>query len=100
MYNKSIKKVILVLTILCVFATVINVIVSYLYPKYMLYKINNGLYETNSSSVIGTADGPANILVSSSSSPYLITKFLLILSICGIVYYIITKNKKDSKADT
>jgi Na+-transporting methylmalonyl-CoA/oxaloacetate decarboxylase beta subunit len=92
MKNKKIKKVLIVLTVTCVIVTVINATWNYLLPKYIMNNFIKDL-NVNTIGVIGAADGPVSILVSTPNYSYLITTIFALLSISGIVYLLVIKNK-------
>ncbi len=96
MKYKKIKKVTIALTVICIIATVINVSFMYLLPKYIINKIDRAS-DISSIAIIGAADGPTSILVGSSSSFYLITTILALLSITGIVFLIFIKRKNNKE---
>lgn len=94
MNNKKIKKVVIILTVICVIVTVINTTWNYLLPKYIMKNITKDL-NVNTIDVIGAADGPTSILVSIPNPSYTITTIFAILSVTGIAYLIITNNKNN-----
>jgi Na+-transporting methylmalonyl-CoA/oxaloacetate decarboxylase beta subunit len=95
MKNKKMDKVIIILTIICVIATVINLAYYYLLPMYFRFKFQSDLKGVNSIGIIGGSDGPTVIYLSNTKSHFL-PGILVALSVIGITYIII-KRKKDHK---
>lgn len=91
MNKKRIRKVVILLTAICVISTIINISYQYLLPLYLSSKFNTDLTKANSIGIIGGADGPTAIYVSNSLSSPLISLILTLLSILGVVYLIYTK---------
>lgn len=96
MYNKKIKKVVIILTVICIIVTVINTTWNYLLPKYIMKNIIKDL-NVKTIDVIGAADGPTSILISNPNPSYTITTISAILSLVGIAYLVITNNKNNKE---
>lgn len=96
MNNKMIKNVVIILTVFSVLVTVINATWNYRLQKNVMIDISKDI-EVNTIDVIGTADGPVSITVSTTNPSYFITEIFAILSIAGIVYLIATKNKNNKE---
>jgi len=97
MRSKKIKKVVFLITVLSTIATIIGLTYDYLLPIYLSFKFHTDLSDAASVGIIGGADGPTTIYVSSSQDSHLITAIFALLSIAGVTYLILTKRKKDSK---
>ena len=86
------------LTVLSGIIVTYQIVFYYLAPMYLLAKYNKDLNGAASIGIIGGADGPTYIYLSSSANKSSIPVFLL-LFIAGIVYFIIRKlRKNDSNA--
>lgn len=101
MKNNKIRKVIFILTVIGVIATIINISFYYLLPLYLSLKFHTDFRGASSIGIIGGADGPTIIYLSNPNSFY-ITGVLGLLSIVGILFLIVYRNKiikntKDTK---
>lgn len=94
MKNKRINKAITILTVICIIVTIINLAFNFLLPIYLSYKLQTDLKGASSIGIIGGADGPTSIYLSSQQSPHIITSIFAFLSIFGIIYLIIVKRAK------
>ncbi|MDF2907736.1 MAG: Na+-transporting oxaloacetate decarboxylase beta subunit [Herbinix sp.] len=93
MIRKLISIGIAVITILSGLMIMFHVTVYYLLPKLLVY--HNHVVEPGAASIgiIGSADGPTSILVTSITTQFLIP-ICLILFVAGIVYFIVLKLRK------
>jgi Na+-transporting methylmalonyl-CoA/oxaloacetate decarboxylase beta subunit len=91
--EKSIK-VIAVLTITFALIAFIAGFFSYILPFYLSYKSNMYINNVDSVDVIGGADGPTAIFISSQFPFHLLTAIFGLLTIIGIMYVVITKYKE------
>lgn len=94
MKNKLINKAITILTVICIMVTINNLAFNFLLPIYLSYKFQTDLKGASSIGVIGGADGPTSIYLSSQQSPGTITAIFALLSIVGIIYLIFVKRTK------
>jgi len=94
MKNERIYKTITIFTIISVIVTLINLAYSFLLPIYLSYKFQIDLREASSIGIIGGADGPTSIYLSSQQSPHIITAIFALLSIIGIIYILFHKRDK------
>lgn len=92
MRNEKLRKVVTMLTIIATIATLISMGLNFLIPKYLSYKFHNDVSDASSIGIIGGADGPTAIFLSSQSYPYLTVTFPL-LSIAGMLYLFFAKNE-------
>jgi len=92
--NERINKAITILTIISVIVTLINLAYDFLLPLYLSYKLQTDLREASSIGIIGGADGPTSIYLSSQQSPHVVTTIFALLSIIGIIYLIFHKRSK------
>ena len=93
MKNKRINKAITVLTVISVIFTFINLACNFLLPIYLSYKLQTDLRGASSIGVIGGADGPTSIILSSQQSPQIITATFALISIVGIAYLILVNRR-------
>jgi len=88
----KLKKIVTILTIISMIITLISAIFNFVIPVYLSYKLNINAGEVHSIGIIGGADGPTSIYVTSSyTDTYLITVIFTVISVAGIVYQIYTK---------
>ena len=73
-------------------ATALSGVYNYLLPLYLSYKFNMDLRGASSIGIIGGADGPTSIYVSSSLFPN-ITAIFALLAAAGIIYLFFDKRK-------
>ena len=92
MNHKLINKFVFVFTAICVAATALSAVYNYLLPLYLSYKFNMDLRGASSIGIIGGADGPTSIYVSSSLLPN-ITAIFALLAAAGIIYLFFDKRK-------
>lgn len=88
------KNVVIIFTAICTIVTIINIGYYLLLPIYLNYKSNIDLNEAETKGIIGAADGPTTIFLARSQSDLLLAFIIAAISIIGIVYLVITKNKK------
>lgn len=92
MNNKTIKKFVMIFTVICGAAAAIGILYEYLLPLYLSYKLNKDLSDASAIGIIGGADGPTTIYLSGSVSPG-ITALFAVLTAIGIAYLIMAKRK-------
>ena len=93
--NKK-QKVIIILTVICSFITIVNAAYHVLFPMFLSFMFHTNLNDAASIGIIGAADGPTSIYVGNPQSSYLITIIFTLLSIIGIIYLVITKKNKNN----
>lgn len=91
MQKEKFIKVAYILTIITTVITVISAVVTFLVPRYILYKLHANTSEVTSIGLIGGADGPTAIYVTNQSSANMIIVIFALLSITGIAYQIFAK---------
>jgi Na+-transporting methylmalonyl-CoA/oxaloacetate decarboxylase beta subunit len=84
------KKVIVVLTIICVFITFISISLEFLLPLYLSHKFNIDRKDAASIGIIGGADGPTAIYLAGTSK-HMITIIFAVLAVLGVIYLLIVK---------
>ncbi|SKC79233.1 sodium ion-translocating decarboxylase subunit beta [Maledivibacter halophilus] len=87
----KLRKVVTLLTIIIIIITFINLGFNFLLPMYLSYKLNSELDEPASTAIIGGADGPTAIYLTTQLSSNILTIILILLSIAGILYLFFTK---------
>lgn len=91
MKKERIYKAITIFTLISVIVTLINLANSFLLPIYLSYKFQTDFREASSIGIIGGADGPTSIYLSSQQSPRIVTLIFALLSIIGIICIIFNK---------
>jgi len=91
--KKKKNKVIIIVTIICGLATMINVAYIYLLPLLLSFLFQKDLSDAVTIGIIGGADGPTAIYVACPYNLHLITVILALITILGIAYLIIAKRK-------
>lgn len=88
--------VIIIVTVLCFIVTVVTMSFDFLLPFYLSHKYNIDLRGASSIGIIGAVDGPTSIFISNLSalSASNLTVIFTLLSIIGMTYLFITKEKK------
>lgn len=94
MKNAKLTNVITILTIICALITFIGGFFGYILPLYLSCKSNTYINNVDSLDVIGGADGPTAIFISSQFPFHLLTAIFGLLTIIGIMYVVITKYKE------
>lgn len=94
---KAKRKIIRIGTIITGIASVLSIIAPFAVITYINYKCNTDMKistkDAASIGIIGSADGPTSILVS-SLKPSVIPIILILLTIIGVIYLTKTKSKK------
>lgn len=91
MKKEKLTKVVTILTIITATITLISVVFSFLIPMYLSYKFHIDTSKAGSIGIIGGADGPTAIYVTSQSSLHLGTVIFALLTVFGIIYLIVAK---------
>ena len=89
--KEKLRKVIAILTIITTIITLINVGFNFLIPMYLSHKVYNELGKGSTIGIIGGADGPTAIYLTSQSSSYISTIIFVLLSISGVLYLCFSK---------
>lgn len=92
--QKSVKLV-TVLTIIFAIITFISLFFNSLLKLYLSYKVSKITSQVGASEIIGGADGPTAIYLASGSSSYVFAVIFGFLTVLGIIYLIIVKNKRN-----
>ena len=92
MNHKLFNKFVFVFTVICVTAVVMSASYNYLLPLYLSYKFNEDFRGASSIGIIGGADGPTSIYLS-SFLPSNITAIFALFATVGIIYLVIAKRK-------
>lgn len=88
-------KIITILTVLCGLFTFISISFPCLLQLYLSYKFNMDTKNASSIGIIGGADGPTAIYLSSQLSSRFFTAVFALLTILGIIYLFVVKYKKN-----
>lgn len=92
MEKAKLTKVIKVITIITSIVTVLYLGFSFLIPIYLSYRLNIEASKVNSIGIIGGADGPTTIFLTSTSSfANSIIIICALFSIAGIVYLVLNR---------
>ena len=90
----NISKIILIITVVSAIIALLAGVWEYLLPMYLLYKYNEN--ENSSIGIIGGADGPTAIFVTSRLSYSLsITSIFLVITILGIITLLFIKRLRN-----
>ncbi|WP_202708875.1 hypothetical protein [Sporosalibacterium faouarense] len=95
MKKDKMRKAVTILTIIAIVITVISVGINFLAPMYLSHKLVNEVDKVSSVGIIGGADGPTAIYLTSQSFSYISTVIFALLSIVGL--FCISLIKKTSK---
>lgn len=87
----SLRRIVFVLTVIAVIGTLVFSGLYYFLPIYLSHKFDIEVNRGSSVGIIGGADGPTAVFVSSGSSSHLIPIAFAFLSIAGIAYLVFTK---------
>ncbi len=97
MKSRSIRKIIKMVTLLCIMITASSLAFPYIMRSYVINKfkldMDISLNSAASIGIIGAADGPTSILVSKHNSNYIIPILFAIFSLIGIIYLLRSKKK-------
>lgn len=93
MKNGKLNKAVKIFTIITTVITLFSAVFTFVLPMFLSYKLQIYANEASSIAIIGGADGPTAIYVTSKSSPYMITVIFGVLSIAGIIYQYIIKRQ-------
>ena len=96
MSSIRIRKIIMVITVLCITAFVVSAALNFLLPTYLSHKLNSDIRSASSIGIIGGADGPTAILISGANFPLKYTAIYGFLSVAGIIYLTMTKRKRET----
>ncbi|MBU5427587.1 sodium ion-translocating decarboxylase subunit beta [Tissierella pigra] len=91
MRKQGLQKVVTIITIISIVITIISLGFNLILPKYLAYKLNGELGTVSSIGIIGGADGPTAVYITSQLSPYISTYIFLLVSIVGILYLFFTR---------
>lgn len=87
--SRSFKSIIKVFTYLCIMITLSSIAYPFILKSYVINKLKQDMdISMNSAAsigIIGAADGPTSILVTSQNT-YFITVLFAILSLVGVIY--------------
>lgn len=91
--NKQ-RKIIIVLTIISVIVTTISLSFDFLFRMYLQLRYKIDTSDASSIGIIGGADGPTTIYISSKTDTVIMPVVFALLSVVGIVILIATKKVK------
>ncbi|HHW31059.1 MAG TPA: hypothetical protein GXX20_05200 [Clostridiaceae bacterium] len=91
MKKMKLRKLIFALTTINIIITLISVFSNYIIRIFLSYKLNSEAARAGTIGIIGGADGPTAIFISSNPSPYIITVISALLSIAGIIYLVFSR---------
>ncbi|WHH58150.1 sodium ion-translocating decarboxylase subunit beta [Petroclostridium sp. X23] len=100
MIKERLSKIITVLTIASAIITVISAAFDFLLPIYLKYKFVMDKNTAGSIGIIGGADGPTAIFITTKSSSYLITIIFGLLTVSGMVSRVLINKLKRSTSMT
>lgn len=89
------RRIVVILTVISIVITVINVSWDFILRMYIQYKFNIRVNSVNAFGIIGSADGPTAIFLSSNHSSRIITIIFTTLSALGLIYLILTRKRRD-----
>jgi len=92
MSRQTLRKIVTIFTAICIVVTIICIGFNFVLPKYLAYKLNEGVRDASTIGIIGSADGPTAIFITSQLPSYLFTVIFLVLSMAGICYLFLTRN--------
>ena len=75
---KGLRKAVMIFTVIAMAMTIISISFNSLLTMYLSYKLNNEIGKVSSIGIIGGADGPTAIYLTSQSHPYLFTVIFFI----------------------
>lgn len=91
MKNSKIMKIVTFSTIIFVLISFISICLNILIPMYVSYKFDKEVNDSNSTAIIGGADGPTSIFIASNNNGYVFTIIFALLSLAGVIFIIYTK---------
>lgn len=89
--KRKLRKLVIVLTVINIVMTLICVCTYFIIRIFLLYKLNNDVAKAGTIGIIGGADGPTAIFITSKPSPYFTTVIFALLSIAGVLYLVFTR---------
>ncbi len=89
--KESVKKLTVAVAIVTIISLAIVVFNEVLVPEYLLHKFNVETRGTGAIGIIGGADGPTSIFISSKTSPRLITVLLALIFMIGLAFLLWAK---------
>jgi Na+-transporting methylmalonyl-CoA/oxaloacetate decarboxylase beta subunit len=92
--KQKFRKLIIVLTAISIILTLISVSFDSILRLYFSIKLNFETAKGDSIGIIGGADGPTSVFVSSKPSPYVVAAIFLLLSIAGVLYLFFTRKTR------
>jgi Na+-transporting methylmalonyl-CoA/oxaloacetate decarboxylase beta subunit len=92
------RKIIKVVTVLSAGIFMFNLVYYYILPALLFYifRTNIDITERNYVGIIGGADGPTSIILTSSPFIYYTIITTMVFNFIGVAYLVITKRKRDS----
>ena len=94
MRNRKIRQLVMVITVITGMMTFLRLSISILLPKYISYKLNLNLNTASSIGIIGGADGPTAIFLTSKLSPYLTTGIFALITVGGMIFLILNRSSE------
>lgn len=85
MDKRKLTKIVVIFTVITGIVTVIRLGFEYLLPIYLSFKLNKNINQASSIGIIGGADGPTSIFLSSQPSSHFITGTFAVLTVSGII---------------
>ncbi|MDD2496557.1 MAG: sodium ion-translocating decarboxylase subunit beta [Desulfitobacteriaceae bacterium] len=85
-------QVVFILTVIAAATTLVCAAADILIPMYLKYKFHSNEIGADSVGIIGGADGPTAIYITSQFSSHLFTVIFALLTVTGVLY-LIFKNK-------
>jgi Na+-transporting methylmalonyl-CoA/oxaloacetate decarboxylase beta subunit len=81
-------------TLINIVIIIISVGFNFIIRMYLSHKLKNEVVKGSSIGIIGGADGPTSIYVTSQSFPYIPAVIFALLSIAGVLYLLFTRKTK------
>ncbi len=88
-------RMVTVFTVICALVAFIGLFSTYLLTLYLSYKFKMDTRDAGSIGIIGGADGPTTIYISSQLNLRLFTAIFVLLTILGVIYLFVIKYKKN-----
>lgn len=87
----KLRKIVTILTTITVIITFISVGLNFILPIYLSYKLHKEVGKIGSIGIIGGADGPTAIFITSRPFSGVTTIIFTLFSIVGILYLVLNK---------
>ncbi|SCG84374.1 hypothetical protein DW1_2814 [Proteiniborus sp. DW1] len=85
MDKRKFSKIVFIITLITGIVTIMMLGFDFLLPIFLSFKLKRDIKHGSSIGIIGGADGPTTIFISSQSSSHLLTGLFGLLTIAGII---------------